>query len=393
MASKKQIILPIVALGIGIGGFSALSAMKKPPEAKEAKVAVPLVKVEQVNMSTLSLNVDSHGIVLPKYETNLVAQVSGQIVSLSDKFVRGGFVAEGEVLARIDPSDYEAALIEAKASLASSRAALQQERAKGHVAESEWKRITDTAPTELSLRKPQLAQELARVKAAEATVKRAERNMERTYIRAPYQALIEQRQVGLGSVVNSGTALGKLLNVDVAEIRLPVADNQLKYLTNQGIDSSAVIRGEFSGEMRHWAATIVRSEGVVDNQSRMTYLVAEVVDPYGLESDKQPLRFGSYVNAEINGVSLASAASLPRHLVDENRVAVLDNENKLRFNRVTIARQNGDQVVISSGLNDGDRYIVSALDYPVEGMALALPGMESDDAADVGQAQLALKGE
>ena len=95
----------------------------------------------------------------PKYETLLVAQVNGEIVELNDIFVRGGFVKKGQLLARIDPNDYHAALIDAQANMASARAALEKEVAQGKVAEREWKQITDTSPTELSLRKPQLAQE------------------------------------------------------------------------------------------------------------------------------------------------------------------------------------------------------------------------------------------
>ena len=392
MASKKQILFPVVALAVGIGGFVGLSAMKKPPEEKAAKIEVPLVSVEEVRISDMALQVESYGIVLPRYETQLVAQLNGQIVELSDKFLRGGFVEKGELLARIDPSDYEAALIEAKASLASSQAALQQERAKGKVAEEEWKRITNQAPTELSLRKPQLAQEMARVKAAEAGVKRAERNLERTYVRAPYDALIEQRDIGLGAVVNMGSPVGKLLNIEVAEIRLPVPDKQLQFLADQGLAAKVDIHGQFSGRQLHWQAQVARSEGVVDNKSRMTYLVAEIHDPYGLASDKPALRFGSYVNASINGVALPAATTLPRHLVENNKVAVLAADNTLEFKEVTIARQNGNLVVISAGLNDGDRYITSALDYPVAGMALALPG-ESSGADKPAETQLVMKGE
>ena len=104
---------------------------------------------------------------------------------------------KGQLLARIDPNDYHAALIDAQANMASARAALETEVAQGKVAEQEWKQITDTSPTELSLRKPQLAQEIARVKSAQASVLRAERNLQRTEIRAPYDAMINSRNIGL----------------------------------------------------------------------------------------------------------------------------------------------------------------------------------------------------
>ena len=234
MTRKKQIFVPIVILIAGILIFMLFSSMKKPPEEKEEIDNTPIVAVEQISVAPMTLQVESYGVVMPKYETELVAQISGQIVELSETFVRGGFVKKGQLLARIDPNDYEAALIDAEATMASARASLETERAQGRVAEQEWKRITDTSPTELSLRKPQLAQEIARVKAAQASILRAKRNLERTEVRAPYDAMIESRKVGLGSFVAMGSMVGKLLGTGIAEVRLPVADNQLEFLVDHG---------------------------------------------------------------------------------------------------------------------------------------------------------------
>lgn len=227
MATKKQIILPIAVISIGIGSFLAISALKKPPEEKEAIDNTPLVAVKQVKLEPMTFKVSSYGVVNAKYETELVSQVNGEIVFLSDTFVRGGFVKKGDILARIDSSDYDADLIDAEANLASARATLVQERAFGKVAEEEWKRIKDGVPTELSLRKPQLAQELAKLNSSEAGLKRAKRNVERTIIKAPYDALIESRNIGLGSYVSMGTKLGKVLSTHKAEIRLPLADKEI----------------------------------------------------------------------------------------------------------------------------------------------------------------------
>lgn len=361
---------------MGILLFVVFSSMKKPPEEKAEVDTTPIVAVEEVNVAPMRLSVDSYGVVKPKYETELVAQISGQIVELSDTFVRGGFVKKGQLLARIDPSDYEAALIDAQAGLATARSALETERAQGKVAESEWQRITDTSPTELSLRKPQLAKELANVKAAQASVLRAERNLERTQIKAPYDAMIESRMIGLGSFVSTGKQLGKVLGTDVAEIRLPVADNQLQFLQEQGLNAEVTLIGQFTGKSTEWHAEIARNEGVVDDKSRMSYLVAEIQDPYLLESqsyaNQVPLRFGSYVTADILGIQISNATVVPRYLVVNNKVAVLDDSSTLRYNKVEVIRQQGGDVVIANGLSSGDRLIVSALDYPVDGMKLAL---------------------
>lgn len=358
--------------------------MKKPPQEKAEIDNTPIVAVEAISLAPMTLKVDSYGLVKPKYETELVAQVSGQIVELSAAFVRGGFVKQGQLLARIDPNDYEAALIEAEAQMASARASLKTERAQGQVAEQEWKRITDTSPTELSLRKPQLAQEIARVKSAQASILRAKRNLERTEIRAPYDAMIDSRNVGLGSFVGTGSMLGKLLGTAIAEVRLPVADNQLEFLIAQGKGATVNLTGTFAGSETLWTAKIARSEGVIDSKSRMSYLVAEVFDPYALSdnNDQTPLRFGAYVNAKVLGLDIVQAASVPRYLVQNSRVALLDSDSKLHYSTVKIVRQDGQNVIISSGLADGDQLIVSALDYPVDGMKLALISDDSQEQSE-----------
>lgn len=380
MTRKKQIIVPIVILLLGVLAFFLFSSMKKPPEEKAEVDNTPIVAVETISVAPMVLEVDSYGLVTPKYETELVAQVNGEIVELSEAFVRGGFVKKGQLLARIDPNDYQAALIDAEANLASAQASLETERAQGKVAEKEWKRIKNSAPTELSLRKPQLAQELARVKAAKASVLRAKRNLERTEVRAPYNAMVDSRSIGLGSFVGTGSMIGKLLGTAVAEVRLPVADNQLKFLVEQGRDAEVNLVGTYAGEETIWNAKVARSEGVIDNKSRMSYLVAEIQDPYALNSraDMTPIRFGSYVNAHILGLEVANATTIPQYLVVNGRVAILDSESKLHYSEIDIVRHDGRNVVVSSGLVDGDQLITSALDYPVDGMKLTLISGDSE---------------
>jgi len=386
VAHKKQIILPLVILVVGVIAFMGFSSLKKPPEEKAEVENIPIVSVENIVVEPMSLYVSSYGIVKPKYETLLVAQVNGEIVELNDIFVRGGFVKKGQLLARIDPNDYHAALIDAQANMASARAALEKEVAQGKVAEREWKQITDTSPTELSLRKPQLAQELARVKSAQAAVLLAERNLQRTEIKAPYDAMIDNRMIGLGSFVSVGSQIGKLLGTAIAEIRLPVADNQIQFLIEQGHDAKVKLAGTYAGQNVEWLANISRNEGVIDVKSRMTYLVAEIHNPYLLQDETSkrskldnndlnhavPLRFGSYVKAEILGIELPSASILPRHLVMGNKVALLNSDSKLHYATIEVVRQQGANVVVSSGLIDGDNLIVSALDSPVNGMKLAI---------------------
>ena len=397
MATKKQILFPVGILVLGVGIAASFSAMKKPPEKKEEKEILPLVQVQPASVESITLDVSSYGLITPKYQTNLVSQLSGQLVEVSDAFVKGGFVKKGDVLARIDPNDYEAALIDAQATLAQARSALEVERAQGHVAKSEWERIRKNSnefiPSELYLRKPQLAEKLARFKASDASLKRAKRNLERTYITAPYDAIIAQRSVSLGSVVSPGSNIGELNSISLAEVRLPVADKDMQYLLKGGIDANVVLTTQYAGKEYDWQATIVRSEGVINQKSRMNYLVAQVQDPYAQSSDFPPLRFGAYVNAKIQGLEISNTTTVARHLVKNNKIAVLSQDNTLTYQTVDILREFDDQIVLSNGLNHGDKIITTALDYPSEGMKLTTEYLvpESPDSDKQDETQLAMK--
>ncbi|WP_105200585.1 MULTISPECIES: efflux RND transporter periplasmic adaptor subunit [unclassified Pseudoalteromonas] len=388
MASKKQILLPIGVLGVSVALFAAFMAMKKPPEQKQQENIAPLVEVTPVNLTDVTMQVHSYGEVMAQEQTELVAQVSGQVVSIAEQFVKGGFVKQGDELIRIDPNDYEAALIEAQAGLAQAQSALEIEQAQAHVAKTEWQRIKDNAnaviPSELYLRKPQLAEKLAKFRAAQAQVKRAKRNLERTSIRAPYDALVTAKKISLGSVVNPGNVLGQIDATSIAKVRLPVANHDLQYLVDGGIGAKVTLTSEVAGKMRTWQGTIVRNEGVVDKRSRMTYLVAYVDAPY---EQAQPLRFGAYTNASIVGKHVRDTAIVPSHLIKDNRIALIDNEIKLMFSDLEVIREQNGMAYVTAGLNSGQQVITSALEYPTQGMQLRLDEQEPKTA----HTQLALK--
>lgn len=369
--NKKQFLLPLLIILISIGGYWGSLQFKKPPSEKEAVDNTPLVTVQVVKSSPIEFSVGSYGVVKSQFETDLVAQVSGEIIYLSKKYVRGGFVKKGEILAKIDASDYEAALIDASANIASAKAALVLEKAHADVAKEQWRKIKGSKPTALSLREPQVAQEKARLLSSQAGLKRAKRNLERTVIRAPYDALIHSRDVSLGSYASVGKVLGKIVSTDIAEVRLPVADNELQYLINYGEKSQVIVSATLAGKPQQWPGVVVRNEGVIDDRSHMNYLVVQIKDPYQLKSkNNEKLRFGTYVTALITGKKVASIEVIDRHLITNSKVAVVNSQGELSFQAVSVARILDGKAYISEGLEDGMQVITSALDYPIEGMAL-----------------------
>ncbi|WP_143871476.1 efflux RND transporter periplasmic adaptor subunit [Catenovulum sediminis] len=368
---NKRVLLPIVILASGIAIMAAFASMKKPPEEKPTEQNIPWVEVKVNHPQNKQIYVRSQGEVKPKFETVLVAQVSGIIVELDARFEKGGFVQKGQTLAQIDPSDYQVALTQAQASLASAQALLEQEKAQGQVAKVEWQQIQDLEPSSLALRKPQLAQALAQVKAAKAAVQKAERDLQRTKIIAPFDAIVASRNISPGSFLSTGSQIGEIYATENAEIRLPIAESQLKFLQQKGVSAQVVLEAESGGQLQTFDATIVRSEGIKNSQSRMQYLVAQVDDPYALKSSKSSLEFGSYAVAKIHGQTVENASILARHLIKDGQVAILDANDQLAYRSVDILRVEDGQAIVTNGLFEGDRIIVSALQYPVEGMKLS----------------------
>lgn len=380
-ATKKKIFFPIFVLLIGIGAFVLLQSTKAPAEKKDKKVHVPYVSVEAVTVEPLQLVARSQGEVMSRYETFLASEVSGVIVDITPEFVNGGIIKKGELLAQIDPFDYDVRVQQANANLASARAAFIQERAQGQVAEAEWATISNAKPSELGLRKPQQEQALAAVKASEAALTQAKKDLERTEIRAPFDALVRVRSISPGQFVSIGNPLGQLMDISVAEVRLPVNQGDFAILKNRGELAEVDFYGQSYGKDTMWKGQVVRDEGMIDADSRMTYLVAQVNDPYGLHTNKPRLPFGTYVTADVKG-AIVDGVRIPRRLFVNKKLPLI-KDNTLRFADVTQLKQDGKFTIVSGGLETGDLLLISTLDAPVEGMAVTWEEKTKAVAADV----------
>jgi membrane fusion protein, multidrug efflux system len=389
---------PIFILVVFIILAAVMMNTQEAPEQKEDAAPIPLVDVMQVKAQTVSLNLPSYGVVNPKYKTQLVTEVQGRLLSIAANFVAGGIVKKGEQLAIIEPSDYEADLMQAEASLAQANAALNEEIARGEVAKIEFKGFDKGPAPELGLRIPQLKKEQANVKYNQAALDRAKRNLERTVIRAPFDGIIKARNVDLGQYVSLGTNLGELLDTSVAEVRLPITNNDLAYLMSADKpDAQVTLSASLAGSQVSWQGKIVRSENVIDEKSRMVYLVAEVQDPYllqGKSHNQHPLKYGSFVNAEIIGRTVTGVVQLPRHLVRNNQVALVDKDNNLEMRSVNVIRTDLDSAFIKDSISSGERISLTVINNMTTGQAVKILGEVDKDAKKTDSpAQLIAAGE
>ncbi|MPY23119.1 efflux RND transporter periplasmic adaptor subunit [Shewanella psychropiezotolerans] len=379
---------PLLILLVFGAAAALLISTKEAPEQKEDEVPVPIIDVTRVEQKTVSLNLPSYGVVTPKNKTQLVTEVQGRMLTIAPNFVAGGVVKKGEQLAVIEPSDYEADLMQAQASLAQAEAALEEEVARGEVAKNDWKGFDGGIPPELGLRLPQLKKEQANVKFQQAALARAQRNLERTIIRAPFDGIIKSRIVDLGQYVTLGTNLGELYDTRTAEIRLPLANNDLAYLESvDKPDTLVTLSASLAGKNVTWIGTIVRSEGVIDAENRMVYLVAEIKDPYLRMNRKEgqlPLKYGSFVTAVIKGRTVDGIVQLPRHLVRNGSVAVVSSDNVIEIREVNVVRTDIDSVYIKDSLIDGERISLTKLNNMSTGQVVKILGemQKNDTGAD-----------
>ena len=373
-------LIALIILGAAIGITSILIANKDEPEKTVTKVKDFLVDAQRISKGDLNFIVESQGTALPRTETLISSQVSGRVIFVSDNFIAGGLFKQGDVLVKLEAFDFETDLKSAQAELARARAALDEEIARGKVAKEEWKSVRQGKIPELALRKPQLATEIANVSAAEAQVERAERNLDRTVIRAPYDGLIREKNTDIGQFVTVGSQLARVFGTDIADVRIPLSDNDLAYLTltsESGATEAAqvILHADIAGQRVQWLGRLVRDEGILDETRRVIYAVAQVDDPYKRKEGAHgyPLKFGRFVQAEITGARAEGLVVLPRGLLRlDDTILVVDDDKKLRIREVQIQRRDDEYVYISSGLNDGEWVTGTSIPNPFDGMRVRL---------------------
>lgn len=381
MKMLLRIILPVLVLAAaGLATFTLIEN-RADPEIRPPEVQPQLVETVTARYTNETLRIEAEGTVVPSSETQLVPEVSGRVIEVSKALVAGGFFEAGEVLFRLEPREYELAVTRARAAIAQSNLRLETERQEAALALSEWELLGTGQPTSLAVREPQIAEAQASLAAAEAALAQAEYDLERTTVRAPYAGRVRQENLDLGQFVSRGSAVATIYAVDAAEVRLPVSDRELAYVDlplgyrEDGAVSAAaglrvVLYADFAGREHRWEGEIVRTEGEIDPRTRMVHAIARVENPYErmAGSDRPPLAVGMFVRAEIEGKSSGQVVSLPRSVMrGENRVLVVDPENRLRFREVEVFRMERDRVLVKSGISEDDRIVVSPLDNAIDG--------------------------
>ena len=378
LALLRSYLGPILIVA---GGFLlAIVIIKTGPRPdRQARLPdAPSVQTVEAVKRTAQLSVTAHGTVVPKTESNLVAEVAGRVVAVSPSMVSGGFFSKGDVLIEIERIDYEAALAQARAALASADSELVN-------AEQTFSRVEELATTQ-SISQADLDKALnqrnvsrAAQRQAAAALVRAERDLERTRVTAPYDGRVRSERVDTGQFVSRGESVATLYSTEYAEVRLPVKDQDLAFLPFSlarsdppvKVKTTAILRAEFAGGMHSWEAEVVRTEGELDPLSRVVNVIAQVADPYQPEEGAPPLTVGLFVEADIMGKRVDDVVVVPSTALQAgNRLFVVDANNRLSFRYAEVVRLTTETAYLRVDVSDGDRICATALDDAVEGQSV-----------------------
>lgn len=387
MGWKKTLFISVSIL---IGSVAILGLiLSTEPEAERsglAKESAMLVQVETVEKGTFNPTITATGTVQASQEIMLGARVEGEVIYRSPDFVPGGFVDKGEVLMQIDSTDYVNELMQAKSELRQAESDLQLEMGLQEAAQREYSILDDTLSETnraLVLRQPQLLASRAQVESAQASVNQAQLNLDRTTVRAPFNAYIMARNVNTGSLVSPGQDLGQLAGIDTYWVEASVPLSKLRWFDFEGDEGGSPVQIRNStawAEDEHREGTLFKMMGSLEYDTRMARVLVEVEDPMAIQLEHEGLPkliIGSFVETKIQGKALEEVSMVHREYIRSNETIWVMEGDSLDIRDIEIEFQNAEFAYVSLGLEDGDQVITTNLANVTQGAPLRLEGEEA----------------
>jgi RND family efflux transporter MFP subunit len=352
--------------------FGAVAFVKTAPEAEKMRPPkmAALVETQPLEQTDETVVLQLTGTVMPAEEIMLRARVGGEIVSMAPDFIEGGLIGKGAEILKIDPVDYELALATAQSALETARFNHKLELGRSDVAKREWELLKSDSATEmekeLALRIPHLAASKAALEAAEARLEKADLDLSRTELRAPFNAVVLSRNVNVGSQASQQDVLAKLAGTDAYWILVSVPVDRLGWILVPG-SRAMIISG--SGAKRE--GRVIKLLGDLEEKGRMARILVEVNDPLCLQPENKagnPLLLGEYVQTEIDGSELTGVYSIPRKALRENKQIWIADGGKLDIREVEVLWRDAQRALIRDGIANGETLIVTDLITPIHGM-------------------------
>lgn len=341
--SMVKFLLPIVVFAAAYTISVLMVNSRAPLALVEPEKIIPEVQLTTVEKAAVALDIRAHGTVTASRELNLASEVNGRILWISPAFAAGVSVNMGDTLIRIEPQNYQAALAEASASLANAELVLADARA----------RKQRGAITEAN----------ARVEAARQFVAKAKRDLANTEIKAPFNAIVDSQLVEFAEYVSQGKVVARLLDRESAELRLAVATKDQPYL--QAVQGEPV---ELQANGETWQGRLLRIEQRIDPQTRVFPAVVEIDTPYDTNLHATPLPLGLFAEVHFLNAVAKGAVLLPRSALHEGDHVYVYADGVLTARKVEILREQNLGIIITAGLENGDRVATTLLHPMFDGM-------------------------
>lgn len=362
-AMRAAALAASVALALSSCGKGGDAAQGGQPAGREAPA--PVVGVVTVYPQTVALTVELPG----RLESLRTADVRAQVGGIIQKrlFQEGSYVRAGQPLYQIDSSTYEAGLESARAQLATAQATLAK-------ADADLARYKPLVAAEAVSRQEYDAAVTAKrsaeagVKAAQAAIKSAGINLNRSRITAPISGFIGQSKVSEGTLLNAGdtTVLATIRQTNPMYVNVTQSASEVMKLRQQ------VAEGKLLAADGAIAVGIKFDDGTVyPEKGRLLFADPTVNESTGqitlraaVPNDQNILMPGLYVRVLMDQVAVDNAFIVPQQAVTrgaKDTVMIVNAQGGMEPREVTVAQQQGANWIVTSGLKDGDKVVVEGI--------------------------------
>lgn len=399
-----RILAVSLPLALGVMTVVYSEKLKQLPATKEIKRPPTAVRVVTMVPVDLLPRVSGFGTVEPAREWRAVARVDGEVVETAPKLANGEVVLSGTVLLRLDDTDLRLSLTQIDAQLAAlatkdqtlaatrkivaadldlSRSELTRQERLAEEGVATQARLDTARRAELAARGKvvDVENQLA-LNAAERAVLNAQRaavarSLDFTEISAPYDLRIGEVSAELGQVVSKGQTLIAAEGLEAAEVAAQFSIGRigplLRTMENGATvhDLTARVRLLAPGHSVLWKATVNRVGEAIDPRTQSTAIVVRVDDPYGQAQAGQrpPLRRNTFVEVILMAPKYKALVA-PVDAVRGGKALVVSAEGTLEKRDVMVGYTVGDVAVVTRGLAEGDKLVVTDPSIAVPGMSV-----------------------
>lgn len=337
---KKLLIFIITVLicGIVIAVLFYTEPIKE--SAEEDDVKVKRVTVIHVVPNIYRAVVNIFGETVPKWETTVRAQTSGEITYISNKLQAGNILNIDERIIEIDKSTYLSLVSEARLRLENAKLQYLKEKTEAEQAKNNWNRsgLEGEPSSPLVFHKPQLKVANAEIYVAQRALEKEQKELSYCTVKAPYRGLVIERFISKGSTVLAGDDIFKIISADDVEIIVNMSNYQI--LTIGKLDNVLVdIVDSSSG--KSWKGKIIRGGNYQNSKTRLRRFYILPV------KGQQKLLAGMFLSVSIVGMPIQNLLAIPESsLTRDGLVWFVDDKDTLRSFKADIVFYQNDQVFI-----------------------------------------------